>query len=76
MIHRPNRLVEIIEEMKKQGMEPKRMQLVHPYIDKRANMVMIEAVRGGKSLLLVEEPLVIYKEQGVYTQAVLDIYGK
>ena len=46
MVHRPHRLIEIIAAMKQYKMEPKRMCMVHPFKDKEANMVLIEAVRG------------------------------
>lgn len=75
MVHRPHRLVEIFEQMRKYGIEPKRIRLVHPFIDKPANMVLVEGVRGGRPMLKVEEPLIIYKEQGQYTQEVIDLYG-
>ena len=75
LIHRPFRLVEIFQALKKYKLEPKRMQLVHPFIDKEPNMVMIEAVRGGKSMIKVEEPLIVYKEPGVYHDVIYDIYG-
>lgn len=74
MVHRPHRLVEIFEQMRRCGIEPKRMRLVHPFIDKPANMVLIEGVRGGRPMLKVEEPLIIYREQGQYTQEVIDLY--
>ena len=75
MVHRPRRLIEIIQTMKQHGLEPKRMKMVHPFVDKEANMVLIEAVRGGKSMIKVEAPIVVYREPGVYTQEIYDIYG-
>jgi tRNA1Val (adenine37-N6)-methyltransferase len=75
MVHRPHRLIEIINTLTKYKLEPKRMKLVHPFVDKDANMVLIEAVRGGKSMIKVEAPIVVYKEQGVYTDEIYDIYG-
>lgn len=75
MVHRPHRLIEIITELTKYKLEPKRMKLVHPFVDKEANMVLIEAVRGGRSMIKVEKPLIVYKEQGVYTDEIYDIYG-
>lgn len=74
MVHRPHRLVEIFDEMRKNGIEPKRMRLVHPFADKPANMVLVEGIRGAKPMLKVEEPLIIYKEPGVYTKEVIDLY--
>lgn len=75
MVHRPHRLIEIITELTKYKLEPKRMKFVHPFVDKEANMVLIEAVRGGGSMLKLEKPLIVYKEQGVYTDEIYDIYG-
>lgn len=76
MVHRPHRLVEIINLMSKYKIEPKTLQMVHPYKDKEANMVLIEGVKGSNSFLKVLPPLVVYKEPGVYTDEILSIYGK
>lgn len=75
MVHRPHRLIEIITALKGYGLEPKRMKMVHPFADREANMVLIEAVRGGKSMIKVEAPIIVYKEQGVYTDEIYTIYG-
>jgi len=75
MVHRPFRLAEIMTTLVKYRLEPKRMQLVYPYIDKEPNMVLIEAARGGKSRLQVEKPLIVYEKPGVYTQEIYDVYG-
>lgn len=74
MVHRPNRLVDIFDTMRRHHLEPKRMRLVYPYVNKAANMVLIEAVKGGNSQLIVEEPLIVYKEDGTYTDALLKMY--
>lgn len=75
LVHRPHRLIEIITALKSVGLEPKRMKMVHPFADKEANMVLIEAVRGGRSMIKVEAPVVVYKEPGVYTDEIYTIYG-
>ena len=75
MVHRPFRLAEIMSKMVACGLEPKRMRMVHPYIDKEPNMVLVEGVRGGNSRITVERPLVVYKEQGVYSDELLGEYG-
>lgn len=75
MVHRPHRLIEIITVMKQYKLEPKRMCMVHPFKDKEANMVLIEAVKGGGSWLKMEAPIIVYKEPGVYTDEIYDIYG-
>ena len=75
MVHRPFRLSEICCCMTKYGIEPKRMQLVYPFVDKEPNMVLIEGIRGGKPRMTVEKPLIVYKEPGVYMDEIYDIYG-
>ena len=75
MVHRPRRLIEIIQTMKKHGLEPKRMKMVHPYVDREANMVLIEAVRGGGALLKMEAPVIVFNEQGEYKLCIRDRSG-
>ena len=75
LVHRPFRLAEIITTMAQYKLEPKRMQLVYPCVDKEPNMVLIEGVRGGKPRMTVEKPLIIYSEPGVYMPEIYDIYG-
>lgn len=75
MVHRPFRLAEILVAMHQYGIEPKRMQLVYPYVDKEPNMVLLEGLHGGNPRITVEKPLIVYKEPGVYTDEIYDIYG-
>lgn len=75
MVHRPFRLAEIMNTLVHYQLEPKRMRLVYPFVDKEPNMVLLEALQGGKSRITVEKPLIVYKEQGVYTDEIYDIYG-
>lgn len=75
MVHRPFRLSEIMVLLHQYKLEPKRMRLVYPYVDKEANMVLIEANRGGKPRLTVEKPLIVYKEPGIYMPEIYDVYG-
>ena len=75
LVHRPFRLAEIMTTLTRYKLEPKRMQLVYPFVDKEPNMVLLEAVRGGKSRMTVEKPLIVYQAPGVYTPEIYDIYG-
>lgn len=75
MVHRPFRLAEIFVLMNKYHLEPKRMQMIYPFVDKEPNMVLIDAAKGGRPRLTVEKPLVIYKKPGVYHDDIYDIYG-
>ena len=75
MVHRPFRLAEILGKMSFYGIEPKRMRLVHPYVDKEPNMVLVEGLRGGKPRMTVEKPLIVYQKTGEYTEELLKIYN-
>lgn len=74
LIHRPFRLVELFDTLTKYKLEPKRMRFVHPFADHEPNMVMIEAVLGGKRRITIERPLVVYEKENVYTQEIYEIY--
>lgn len=75
MVHRPFRLAEIMVLMSRYRLEPKRMKLVYPFVDKEPNMVLIEGLKGGKPRITVEKPLIVYQKPGVYTDEIYDIYG-
>lgn len=75
MVHRPFRLAEIMTLMCQYKLEPKRMKLVYPMIDKEPNMVLMEGQFGAKSRVTVEKPLIVYEKPGVYTPEIYDIYG-
>ena len=76
MVHRPSRLGEILSKMISHRIEPKRLQLVYPYVDKEPNMVLIEGARGGNSGMKVEKPFIVYQDVNVYTKQLLECYGK
>lgn len=75
MVHRPQRLIEIIAALRAVRLEPKRMKFVHPFLGREANLVLIEAVKDAGSECRVEPPLIVYREQGKYTDEIYDIYG-
>lgn len=76
MIHKPFRLAEIISVMMKYKLEPKRMRLCYPYVDKEPTMVLIEGVKCAKSRIKIESPLIVYEKTGGYTQEVQEIYAR
>lgn len=75
MVHRPSRLPEIIELMTRYRLEPKRMQLVQPGVNKEANMVLIEGVKEAGRECRVLPTLNVYDEKGEYTPELLRYYG-
>ena len=76
MVHRPDRLVDIIELLRKYKLEPKKLQIVYPKPDKEPNLVLIKATKNANPFLKMEKPLYVYKENGEYTDEILKIYGK
>lgn len=75
-VHRPDRLLEILEWMKKYKLEPKRLQFVYPKSGKEANTILIEGIKDGKPSLKILPPLFVYQNNGDYTEEVKKIlYG-
>ena len=68
-------VAEIFTKMAEYGIEPKRMRLVHPYVDKEPNMVLIEGSNKGRSRIQIEPPLIVYEKDGNYTKELLLNYG-
>lgn len=76
IVHRPDRLVDIIEALRKYKLEPKNIRLIYPKINKEPNLVLIKATKCGKPFLKMEKPLIVYNEDGTYTDEILKIYNK
>ena len=76
IVHRTERLIEILETMKKYNIEPKRIQFIYPKIDKESNLVLIDGRKNGKTGLKLLKPLIVHNEDGSYTNEVLKIFGK
>lgn len=76
MVHRAERLADIMYEMRANKIEPKRLRLVYSNKNSDCKLVLIEGIKNGKSFLKVEKPLYIYKEDGTYTDEILKIYNK
>lgn len=76
MVHRPDRLVDIIELLRKYKLEPKKIRFIQPSIEKEANLLLIKATKNAKPFLKIEKPLYVYKENGEYTDEIFKIYNK
>lgn len=77
MVHRPERLADIICALRKYKIEPKKIRFVYSKEDSNeAKLVMVKAVKNGGEFLQIEKPLYIYKNNGEYTDEVLKIYNK
>ncbi|WNB92049.1 tRNA1(Val) (adenine(37)-N6)-methyltransferase [Bacillus sp. NEB1478] len=67
MVHRPNRLMEILAYMRQYQLEPKKLQLIYPKSGSEANMLLIEGLKNGKPDLHIMPPLTVYGNDGEYT---------
>ncbi len=76
LVHRPFRLGEIMGLLVKYKLEPKRMRLVYPYVDRAPNLLLIEGRKGANSHMTVEKPLIVFEKPGKYTEEIEKIYGR
>ena len=76
MVHRPDRLVDIIELLRKYKIEPKKIRYVYSRIDKDASLVLIKAIKNANQFLKIEKPLIVYDKKGEYTDEIYEIYNK
>lgn len=74
MVYRVNRLTELFKILNKYKLEVKRMRFVHSKLKEQSNLVLIKAVKNGNTFLKIENPLVIYNEDGSYTEEIIKIY--
>lgn len=76
MVHRPERMMDILQLCRDYKLEPKRLQLVYPKADREANVLLIEMIRDGKPGLTILPPMFIYNDEGIYTDEAKEIiYG-
>ncbi|MBU3159556.1 tRNA1(Val) (adenine(37)-N6)-methyltransferase [Clostridium frigoris] len=75
MVHRPDRLADILCTMRKHRIEPKRIRMVHPSVNKAPNIVLIEGQRDGGAFLKWDTPLYVHTVDGGYTQEIKDMYN-
>ena len=76
MVHRAERLVDIMCLLRKYKLEPKNVRFVHSKSAEKPSLILVRAVRNAKEFLKIDEPLIIYKENGEYTDEILKIYDK
>lgn len=74
MVHRTDRLIEIIEEFRKNNIEPKRIQLIYPKENTESNMVLIEGRKNGNIGLKILPPLIAHKQNGEYSEDVKKMF--
>lgn len=76
LVHRPDRLTDILSLLRLYKIEPKWIRLVYPKSKRPPNLVLIEAVKNGKKELRFYEPLIVYNIDNTYTQDIYEIYDR
>ena len=76
LVHRTDRLIEIIDLMKKNNIEPKRIRFVYSKIGKESNLVLIDGRKNGSTGLKILPPLYVHNSDGSYTEEILKMFGK
>ncbi|MBM7614744.1 tRNA1(Val) (adenine(37)-N6)-methyltransferase [Alkaliphilus hydrothermalis] len=76
MVHRPQRLVDIIIQCRKYKLEPKRLRFVHSTAGKKPNLLLLECRKFSQPELKIVDPLIIYKDNGQYTDEIQSIYER
>ena len=76
MVHRPDRLVDIMFLLRKYRLEPKVLRFVQPFVNKAPNLLLVKAVKNGNAFLKMESPLIVYNDDNTYTDEIFKIYGK
>ncbi len=76
MVHRPERLADIMYLMRKHKIEPKILRFVYSNKDKESKLFLIKGIKNANPFLKVEKNLYIYDENGKYTDEIMKIYNK
>lgn len=76
MVHRAERIVDILYLMRKYKLEPKKIRFIQSKVNKDPNLLLIKGVKDAGNQLKIERPLVVYNEDGSYTNEILEIYHK
>jgi tRNA1Val (adenine37-N6)-methyltransferase len=76
LVHRPQRLVDIMCLCRQYKLEPKKIRFIHPNKNKKSNLLLLKCIKAAKPELKFMKPLYVYNEEGSYTDEVYEIYGK
>ncbi|MDB5085879.1 MAG: SAM-dependent methyltransferase [Bacilli bacterium] len=75
-VHRADRLVDVLFQMRINKVEPKRLRLVHPYIDREPSLVLVEGIKNGGPELRILPPLIVHEQEGTYTAEIKELYAR
>ncbi|MBP3634867.1 MAG: tRNA1(Val) (adenine(37)-N6)-methyltransferase [Bacilli bacterium] len=74
IVHRPDRLIEIIETMRKNNIEPKKVRFVYPKIHSDCNIILIEGSKNGNPGLKILPPLYVHDNDGKYLEEIEEMF--
>ena len=76
MVHRAERLVDIMCMLRKYRLEPKKVRFVHSKPNEKPKLILVKAIKFANPFLKIDKPLVIYHENGAETEEIRRIYGR
>lgn len=76
MVHRPQRMIEILNLMQKYDIEPKRIKFIYPKYNKESHILLVEGIYKGKKGLKIEPPLYAHNDDGSYSDEVKKMFGE
>lgn len=74
LVHRPDRMIEIFDTMRKNNIEPKRVQFIYPKYGEDCNLILVEGTKNGKSGIKILKPLIVHDKEGNYTEEVKRLF--
>lgn len=74
LVHRPDRMIEIFDTMRKNNIEPKRIQFIYPKYGEDCNLILVEGTKNGKSGIKILEPVIVHDKEGNYTEEVKRLF--
>ena len=74
LVHRPDRMIEIFDTMRKNNIEPKRIQFIYPKYGEDCNLILVEGAKNGKSGIKILKPLIVHDKEGNYTEEVKRLF--
>ena len=75
IVHRTDRLIDIIISMKQNNIEPKRLRFIYPFKDGKSNLVLVEGSKNGKPGLILEKNIIVHNSDGSYTDEIMNIFN-
>ena len=76
IVHRPDRMIDILNLMQKYDIEPKRIRFVYPKMNRESHVLLVEGMYKGKKGIKIESPLYAHNDDGSYSNEVRKMFGE